>query len=40
MEVNELIKLMKKKDVCKQGKECAARRPVEQNKFEEVIKRF
>ena len=40
MEVNELIKLVKKKEVRKQGKQSAARRPMEQSEFEEVIKRF
>ena len=40
VKVNELIKLVKKKEVWKQGKESSARRSMEQSEYIKVIKRF
>lgn len=38
--VNELIKVVKKKEVRKEGKASSARRPMEQSEFREMIRRF
>ena len=40
VEINELIKTVKKKEVRKEGKASSARRPMEQSEFRELIRRL